>query len=71
MAPEGQDLVRSRQIPRVRRNRRVLDRRLGQNRPVLAMQAAECNRNKVIRRSLAVLGGLDGAPQGPDCVNCS
>lgn len=71
MAPEGQDLVRSRRIPRVRRNRMVLDRRPGQNRPALAIRAAECNQNKANRRSLAVLGGLDGAPQGPDCVNCS
>jgi len=71
MAPEGQDLVKNRRLHRVRRNRRVPDRRPGQNRPVLAMQAAECNQNKAIRRSLAVLGGLDGAPQGPDCVNCS
>lgn len=71
MTPKGQNLARSRRLPRVKRNLRVLDRRLGQNRPVLATRGAESSQNTVLNRSLAVLGGLDGAPKGPDCVNCS
>lgn len=50
-APEGQDLVRSRRLPRVRRNRRVPDRLPGHNRPVLAMLGAQSSQNKVNRRS--------------------